>query len=181
MRRLVLSMICAASATPGAVQPSVPEALTSVLHRAGERVEHFFRRAQSLVCLEIVHLQLIGGRDDCVSVKVDGGSSGRLWIDGETFDVLRLDQRLNDWVDIPLPRTARRLVAKYPTSWTMERMDTSTRFRRVTFQNPEEAIVLPESSVSLRIMRGSETPRLRSTVEYRNYQRFLTGGRIVGD
>jgi hypothetical protein len=294
MRRLVLALICAAGATTlGAVQPSAPDVLTSTLRRAGERVEHFFRRAQSLVCLEIVHLQplnfsmtstglgrtveselrvswpaagedqpsgeartlrqllnvngqpprkndakncttpeqessetqplslllpsrrrdyvfthagvatldgrgaimidyrevkraeaqsrLIDGRDDCVSVEVEGGTSGRLWIDGETFDVLRLDQQLDGWVDIPLPRTARRMVAGYLTSWTLERMDTSTRFRRVTFQNPNEALMLPESSLSLRIMRGAETPRLRTTVEYRNYQRFLTGGRIVGN
>jgi hypothetical protein len=293
MRRLALAMICAAATTLGAVQPSAPNALTGILRRAGERVEHFFRRAQSLVCLEIVHLEplnlsmtsegpgrtveselrvswpatgedqpsgearilrqllkvngepprktdskncttpeqessepqplslllpsqrddyvfkhaglatvdgrgaimidyrevkraeaqsrLIDGRDDCVSVEVEGGRSGRLWIDPETFDVLRLDQRLNHWVDISLPRTARRIVGRYATSWTLERMDTSTRFRRVTFQNPEEALVLPESSLSLRIMRGAETPRLPSTVEYRNYQRFLTGGRIVGN
>ncbi len=58
MRRLVLALICAAGATTlDAVQPSAPDVLTSTLRRAGERVEHFFRRAQSLVCLEIVHLQ----------------------------------------------------------------------------------------------------------------------------
>ena len=292
MRRLAFAVICTAATTLGASQPSAPDAVARILHNAGERVEQFFRRAQSLVCLEIVYLQalnssmtkdgpgrtveselrmswlaegenqpprralmlrqllkvngqpplktdskncttpeqessepqqlalllpgqrtnyvfaqagsavvdgrsavmidyrettrsranarLINDRDECVSVTIEGGRSGRLWIDRQTFDVLRLDQRLNDWVDVLMPRTARRMVEGYPTAWTLERMDTSTRFRRVTFQNPEESLVLPESSSSLRIMRGSATPQLRSTVEYRNYQRFLTGGRIVG-
>jgi hypothetical protein len=35
------------------------------------------------------------------------------------------------------------------------------------------------SSSSLQITRGAGTPRLRTRTEYRHYQRFLTGGRII--
>jgi len=51
----------------------------------------------------------------------------------------------------------------------------------VTFNNPDEAVVVPTSLSSLRIMRGSGVPCLRTTTDYKNYQRFLTGGRVVGE
>jgi hypothetical protein len=127
-----------------------------------------------------VESQMIEGRDDCVSFNVEGGMRGRIWIDVETYDVLRLDQRLGGMVEIPLPKDAKRR-ASSPVSWTMERWDTSIRFRRVAFENPEETLVLPQSLTSIRITRGSAMPRLRTTTEYKNYQRFLTAGRVVGE
>jgi hypothetical protein len=256
--------------------------LETVLQRAGERVERYFLRAQSIVCLEVVHLQpitsgltndgfgriveselrlswepapdgtpsieaqmlrrllkvngqeprkddwnnctapeqqahepqalslfkmagqgfidrrsaimvdyrlmrevsvessLIDGRDDCISFNLEGGMRGRIWIDAETYEVLRLDQGLRGLVEIPLPKAATGRNSG-PTSWTMERWDTSIRFRPVKFENPSETLILPESQSSVRITRGSGSPRLRTTTHYKNYQRFLTSGRIVGD
>ena len=123
---------------------------------------------------------MVEGRDDCVSFDLDGGMRGRIWIDTETFDVLRLDQGLIGMVDIPLPR----IVTRRPGSdlrWTLERWDTTMRFTPVTFSSPDETLVLPSSLTSLRIARGSGQPRLRTTTDYKNYRRFLTGGRVVGD
>jgi hypothetical protein len=291
MHRLVLVMSCvAAGVVVTAASPDTSLSLSAVLQRAGERVEQFFTRAQSLLCLEIVQLQplnagwgsegfartveselrlswspepdgtpateaqtlrqllrvnghqprkndsrscttpeqqaeeqqplslllpaqrsdyaftmagiedvdrrraimidyrllrkptavskMVDGRDDCISFDIDGGMRGRLWIDAETHDVLRLDQRLSGMVEIPLPREARRTALR---SWTMERWDTSIRFKRVTFNNPEETLMLPDSLSSIQIVRGAGTPRLRTSIQYRNYQRFLTTGRIVGE
>ena len=127
-----------------------------------------------------VSSRLVEGRDDCVSFDVDGGMRGRIWIDVETFDVLRLDSNLAGFIDVPLPRPVRRR-PNAALSWTLERWDTSIRFRRVAFANPDETLVLPVSMSSLRITRGSGTPRLRTTTDYVKYQRFLTGGRVVGD
>ena len=127
-----------------------------------------------------VQSSLIEGRDDCVSFNLEGGLRGRIWIDAETHDVMRLDQRLSGMVEVPLPRKARR-DARSPLSWTMERWDTSIRFKRVTFDNPQETLVLPDELTSIRIMRGAGTPRLRTTTRYKDYQRFLTGGRVVGE
>lgn len=126
-----------------------------------------------------VESEIVAGRDDCISFDLEGGLRGRVWIDAETFDVLRLDQRLIGMVEIPLPREVTRR-ANSPRSWTMERWDTSIRFKAVTFENPDETLVLPASLSSLRVTRGSGTPRLRTITDYRNYQRFLTGGRVVG-
>jgi hypothetical protein len=83
-------------------------------------------------------------------------------------------------VEIPLPKAATRR-SNGPTSWTMERWDTSIRFKAVSFTNPDETLVLPASMSSIQITRGAGTPRLRTTTDYMKYRRFLTGGRIVGE
>ena len=61
----------------------------------------------------------------------------------------------------------------------MERWDTTIRFKAVRFSDPDETLMLPVSSTSLRITRGAGQPRLRTVVEYTDYRRFLTGGRVV--
>lgn len=125
-----------------------------------------------------VEVGLVDGKDDCVSFDIQGGMHGRIWIDAETFDVLRLDQSLDGPVDIPLPRSVTRRAAA-PDRWTAERMDLSIRFRVVRFTDPDEAIVLPVSSTALRVVRGAGTPQMRTMTTYDQYRRFLTGGRIV--
>jgi hypothetical protein len=124
-----------------------------------------------------VDVSLVEDNEDCVSFNIEGGMRGRIWIDTETFDVLRLDQSLSGLVEIPLPRKALR-VGSNP-SWTMERFDTSIKFKRVAFENPEETLVLPISSSKLQITRGAGTPRLRTSTQYLSYRRFMTGSRIV--
>ncbi|MEO8680901.1 MAG: hypothetical protein ABI665_17750 [Vicinamibacterales bacterium] len=118
--------------------------------------------------------------EDCVSYDLDGGMAGRLWVDPQTFDVLRLDQRLAGLVDVRLPRKMARRpgVNEY---WTVERFDSSIRFKPVAFQEPTETLILPVSMSQLRVTRGAGTPRLRTTTEYSSYRRFLTGARIVKD
>ena len=127
-----------------------------------------------------VSVEEIPGKDDCISFNVEGGTRGRLWIDPETFQVLRLDQALIGLVDIPLPR---RTLARSggELRWTLERHDISIRFKPVRFSEPEETLLLPVSSTALRITRGSGQPRLRTSIDYTNYRRFLTGARVIGD
>ena len=284
---LVLPALVLCAATLAARQPAAVPDLASVLQRVGERVEQYFTRAQSIVCIEIVSLlpvdtavatrgrtveselrlswepseenptpieartlrqvlkvnghaprkndhdnctspeqntsevqplslllpqqrddytfklggtarvdnraailldyrmvdkpsvtsELVNGNEECISFSVDGGMRGRLWIDAETFDVLRMDQGLIGLVDIPLPRKAASRVRW--GSWTMERWDTSIRFKPVTFQDPPETLILPASSTSFRITRGAGTPRLRTSTQYSGYRRFMTGARIL--
>ena len=146
---------------------------TRVDRRTAILIDYRMRREPS------VETRMVEGRDDCISFNLEGGTRGRIWIDAETYHVLRLDQGLSGLVEIPLPREATRR-GDGPTSWTMERWDTSIRFRQVTFENPAETLVLPGSLSSLRITRGSGAPRIRTRTEYLNYQRFLTSGKIVG-
>jgi hypothetical protein len=125
-----------------------------------------------------VEVKEVEGKDDCISYDVDGGLRGKLWIDPDTFEVLRLDEGLAGLVDIMLPRH----VARRPgitDRWVLERMDTSIRFKPVTFKDPDETLMLPASASSLHITHGAGTPRLRTSIEYAGYRRFLTGARVV--
>src|SRR6188474_490721 len=92
-----------------------------------------------------VDVSVVEDNEDCISFDIEGGMRGRIWIDAETHDVLRLDRSLIGLVDFPLPRK----VARRPGVnwfWTVERLDSSIRFRRVTFADPEETLVLPVES-----------------------------------
>jgi hypothetical protein len=126
--------------------------------------------------LKVQDVRQTADNEDCISYNLTGGMYGRIWVDAESYDVLRLDQRLGGQVEIPLPpKIARRAGA--PSSWTVERHDVTMRFKRVTFDEPAEALVLPVSSVRLQVTRGAM--RKRTTTTYTAYKRFLTGGRIV--
>lgn len=124
-----------------------------------------------------VDVALVDGKEDCISFDIEGGMRGKIWIDAETHDVLRLDRSLGGLVDIPLPKKVTRHGGN--TFWTMERWDSSIRFKRVSFDDPQETLVLPVSASSLQITRGSGTPRLRTSTQYLSYRRFMTGARIV--
>ncbi len=115
--------------------------------------------------------------ETCLSYRVEGGAQGRIWIDAESFDVLRLDQRLG-YVELKMPEQLRRRPSITQGSM-LERFDITTRFKRVQFSDPEEQLVLPASSTQLFVTRGSTAARMRTSVTYSGYKRFLTGGRIV--
>ncbi len=99
-------------------------------------------------------MSLVEDNEDCISFDIEGGMRGKIWIDAETHDVLRLDRSLSGLIEIPLPRKAtRRGGSLY---WTMERWDSSIRFKRVTFEDPQETLVLP-----VRIVDAAGHPRQR--------------------
>jgi hypothetical protein len=125
-----------------------------------------------------VDVKLVENNEDCISYDINGGLTGRLWLDAETYDVLRMDHHMGGQIQVPMPREVRRRPGM-PAVWTVERLDTTYRFKRVQFTDPTETIVLPVSSTSLRVTNGAGTPRMRVTTEYKKYRRFLTGGRIV--
>jgi hypothetical protein len=116
-------------------------------------------------------------RDECVSIALPGRARGRIWADPETGDVLRIDESLIGTFDFRVPREHSR--AGGPASMTIERADTSIRYRQVTFRDPEETLMLPASVESLTIIRNSGAPRVRKTQRFSNYRRFVTEGRIV--
>jgi hypothetical protein len=119
----------------------------------------------------------IAWHDECVSVDLPGQTRGRVWIDAATDDVLRLDERLSGPFEFRVPREHTR--HGDPTWMTIERADSSIRYRPVVFHDPEETVMLPASIESLTVIRNSGTPRLRTTQEFSNYRRFMTGGRLV--
>lgn len=116
-------------------------------------------------------------REECYQVDMPGRTRGRVWIDVETAEVLRLDERLMGFVDVRVPSQQRK--TRIPLDVTFERLDSSTVYRPVTFSDPDEVIMLPSSAESLSVIRNSGVPRQRVSQRFSNYQRFTTGGRIV--
>ena len=116
-------------------------------------------------------------QDDCVSVDVPAKTRGRAWVDADTGDVLRLDERFAGLFDIPVPKDKQGV--GIPASMTIERYDTSIRYRQVTFSDPDETLMLPSSIETLSIVRNGGTPRLRTTQTFSDYKRFVTNSRIV--
>jgi hypothetical protein len=117
------------------------------------------------------------GHDDCFDWKGSIAIDGRLWVDAATNDVLRLERHIRGPIDVKVPT---RLQRKYQfTSWlTLERDDMTLRFKDVAFSNPEEVVLLPESMESMTVFRtGLQSIRTRQV--FSDYQRFLTGSRIV--
>ena len=115
--------------------------------------------------------------DECVSLLLPGRSRGRLWVDAETFDVLRVDDRLVGTFSFEVPRAQVRRGAS--RSMVIERADSSIRYRRVAFSDPEESLWLPASIESVTVIRGAGTQRTRITQRFSDYRRFLTAGRLV--
>jgi hypothetical protein len=115
-------------------------------------------------------------RNDCISIELPGRSRGRVWIDQETGDVLRLDERLTGMFDVDVPPERRR---PPPLPMTIERADSSIRYKRVAFQGPEEVLMLPASIETLTVIRNAGAPRVRKSQVFSNYRRFVTEGRIV--
>jgi hypothetical protein len=116
-------------------------------------------------------------REDCFSIDMPGHSKGRVWIDAETDEVLRLDEHLNGFVNVTLPGDRKK--GRDPQPVVFERLDSSIVFGPVTFTDPDEKLTLPISVDSLTVARNAGTPRVRKTQRFSNYRRFITGGRIV--
>lgn len=116
-------------------------------------------------------------KGDCISISLPGRSRGRIWIDADTHDVLRLDEHLVGMFDFTTPREQQRRGAAM--HMTIERADMSIAYRRVSFRDPEETLMLPAAIESVTVIRGGGTQRFRITQRFSDYRRFLTGGRIV--
>lgn len=116
-------------------------------------------------------------REDCWKIDMPGHTKGRVWIDAETDEVLRLDEHLSGFVDVMLPADRKR--ARGPQPVVFERLDSSVVFGPITFTDPDETLTLPISVDSLTVARNAGTPRVRRTQRFTNYRRFITGARIV--
>jgi hypothetical protein len=120
----------------------------------------------------------LSAKDECVRVTVPGRTRGRIWLDAETLDVLRLDEHLTGMLDFRAPDTiVRRLGVERDI--VLERSDVSIRYAKVKFEDPEESLTLPQLVESTSVWRGMGSPRVRVTHEYSDYRRFVTGGRVV--
>jgi hypothetical protein len=119
------------------------------------------------------------GHDDCFDWSGPMATRGRVWVDAITHDVIRVDRRLPGPVDVRVPWPLQRRYLFNP--WiTLERDDQSLRYTTVTFRDPDEVMLLPQSIESVTVVR-SALQSVRRTETFSGYRRFLTAGRIVKD
>jgi len=116
--------------------------------------------------------------DDCFEIDLPGRTRGRVWIDQETGEVLRLDESLTGMFDVDVPPSPRRRPLSAFTV-VVERADVSIRYKRVAFRDPDEMLMLPASIDTLQVIRSSGTPRVRINQVFSDYRRFVTEGRII--
>jgi hypothetical protein len=112
----------------------------------------------------------------CFTIDVPGRGRGRVWIDVVTYEVMRVDQRLTGRVDFRLPDPKNRRIGLEDVQ-VLERLDTSIRYKPVTFSDPEEVVQLPESIETLMVVRGLQSYRMKQA--FSGYRRFVTGARLV--
>jgi hypothetical protein len=119
------------------------------------------------------------GHDDCFDWSGPVATRGRVWVDANTHDVLRVDRRIGGPVDVRVPS---RLQRRYnlPPWVVIERDDLTVRYNAVAFSDPDEVLLLPQSIESLTLLRGG-LQSVRRTETFNGYRRFLTTGRVVKD
>jgi hypothetical protein len=115
------------------------------------------------------------GRDGCFQISLPTERK-RLWVDAQTYDVVRIEEHLASRVDIrvPIGQQRRNLL---PDVIVVDRFDLVTRYKPVAFQNPDETLLLPASIEQIAVLHGAQSNR--KTQVFSNYKRFLTGGRII--
>lgn len=117
------------------------------------------------------------GHEDCFDWSGHLAERGHIWIDASSYDVLRVERALTGPVDVTVPALIERRY-HLPAWIVLDRDDLAIRYRTVAFSEPAEELLLPESIDSLTVIRGGlESARRRQT--YSNYQRFITGGKVV--
>jgi hypothetical protein len=117
------------------------------------------------------------GHDDCFDWTGPIAEKGRIWVDAETYDVLRVERSVSAPIDVTVPARIQRR-QNLGMRVVIMRNDTITRYRTVTFTDPDEVLLLPESIESTIVVSGGLQSTRRSQV-YSDYRRFVTAARVV--
>lgn len=114
---------------------------------------------------------------DCVSIDLEGWYGGSAWVDVESGEVLRLDRRLTRPFEFREPADRPGASRRWNR---LERDDSSIRYERIVFEDPDETLMLPRSiEHNWSIEGGGFVPRYFRMHRFSNYRRFVTGGRLV--
>lgn len=119
------------------------------------------------------------GHADCFDWSGPVRTKGRVWVDANTFDVLRVERHNEGPVEV---RVSWNLQRRYrlPAWIVIDRDDLTVRYKPVGFSDPEEVMLLPAALDALTIVRNG-LQSIRRTETFGNYRRFLTTGRMVKD
>ena len=113
----------------------------------------------------------ISWKGNCFNAE-GGGHDGRVWFDPLTFDVLQVDVRLSKPFLVPTPHGS---FGPQPAI-RVERWESTVRFARVQFTQPDETVLLPESIETLAVFRGASSLRINQNLS--NFRRFLSESSI---
>lgn len=117
------------------------------------------------------------GHDDCFDWSGHIASRGRVWIDAQDHDVLRVERGLHGPVDVKVPALIQRRY--HLDSWVVIARDEMTiRYKTVAFSDPAEVLLLPESIDSITMIRGG-LQSTRRTQTFSDYKRFVTAGWVL--
>lgn len=118
------------------------------------------------------------GKKDCIEIDMPGRTVGRVWVDPQTFAVLRIDEWLLGMTDVRVPRDLVR-TGRWTSHVSVERADSTIRYQPVRFTDPQETLLLPNLVDTVTVIRANGIQRLRISQSYRNYRRFVTDGRLL--
>ena len=115
--------------------------------------------------------------ETCVRVHLPGLTRGRVWADAASGEVLRVDERLAGMFEFRVP--PEHGLGGPPLTMTIERADSSVRYRPVAFSDPDETLLLPSTVELMTVWRNAGVERLLTIHEISNYRRFVTGSRLL--
>ncbi len=116
------------------------------------------------------------GREDCFQLSLPVERQGRVYVDAQSFDVVKIEQHLKSRVEVRVPLKQQR-VKNLPDWIVVDRFDWVIRYKPVSFQDPDETLLLPASIEQVAVLRGAQSNR--KTQVFSGYRRFLTAGRVV--
>lgn len=100
-----------------------------------------------------------------------------VWVDAENFDVLRFETHLVAPFEFDSPRAFGLFGPSRHLRWTNQ--DYAVTFRRQTFKDPEQTLLVPDAAEWLTLIEGAQRPRLRATLRFTNYQRFRSDVKVI--
>lgn len=115
--------------------------------------------------------------DSCFGIDAPTRTHGRVYVDRFSGDVLRVDETVNGPLDVQVPMEEQRRSGNYREYITLDRWDFSILYKSITFKDPDEIVLLPDHIEYFSTLRGQ--PRQRVTHRFTDYQRFVTGGRLL--
>lgn len=117
------------------------------------------------------------GRENCFDWSGHIASRGRIWVDVDTYDVLKLERGLPGPVNVRVPALIQRRY--HIDHWVViEREDVTIRYETIAFNDPDEVLLLPASVHTLSLIRGG-LQSTRRMQEFSDYKRFVTNGKVL--
>jgi hypothetical protein len=112
----------------------------------------------------------------CFNISLPGGTKGRIWVEVGTHEIVRMEEHLQHPVDVRIDFDQQQRHG-LPDMLVIDRYDYQIRYKAVSFDDPRETLLLPDSIDMLAMFRGAQSHRKRQV--FTDYKRFMTTGRVV--